>query len=120
MLYGRRISDRAQHAVVRVELEEVQVVEAEVAAQAGIGPQPTVEVLHRRTGTDPPRGWRIDRLAGRVVPTAELVPYRGFLGLAWIPMEGKPANKLASRITMRYFVSTLVLNFTPRSARVPA
>ncbi len=43
-----------------------------------------------------------------------------FQSLAWIPMEGKPANKSAGRITMRYFVSTLVLNFTPRSARVPA
>jgi hypothetical protein len=39
--------------------------------------------------------------------------------LAWIPTEGKLANKLTDLITMLYYIMMLGFDFTPRSAWVP-
>src|SRR5512135_2966609 len=39
--------------------------------------------------------------------------------LAWIPMQGKLANKMSICSKILYCVVVLVLDFTPRSAEVP-
>ncbi len=39
--------------------------------------------------------------------------------LAWIPMQGKLANRMPICSKILYYVVVLVLEFTPRSAEVP-
>ena len=44
---------------------------------------------------------------------------RSTVRLAWIPMQGKLANKMPICSKILYCVVVLVLDFTPRSAEVP-
>src|SRR5512142_569719 len=75
-----------------------------------------VEVMRWRK-KDPPDCTMRCRFAATHAPTK---PVRGGRSdLAWIPMQGKLANKMPICSKILYCVIVLVLDFTPRSAEVP-
>ena len=71
-----------QPPVVQEELQQRQVIRAQVSPEEEVTPKPAVEVLHQRTGPDRPFGQRGHRRLDLVEPTAKSLSDGRFLGPA--------------------------------------
>src|SRR5256885_1388615 len=76
-----------QPPVVQEELQQRQVIRAQVPPEEEVTPKPAVEVLHQRTGPDRPLGQRDHRGLDLVEPTAKSLADGRFLGPApWVAL----------------------------------
>src|ERR1700674_1182723 len=71
-----------QPPVIQEELQQRQVIRAQVPPEEEVTPKPTVEVLHQRTGPDRALGQRGHCGLDLVEPTAKSLAYGCFLGPA--------------------------------------
>ena len=79
-----------QPSVVQVELQQRQIVRAQVPAEEKVGPQPTVEVFHQRTGPNRVLGQRGDGELNLVEPAPEVLAHGRFLGPApWVALVAR-------------------------------
>src|ERR1700676_405642 len=77
-------SEPGEAAVVEEELEQGQVIVAQVPAEEEVPPQPTVQVLGQRTRPDRPPAEGLEFFGERVIVPAEALPE----GRVWGPSAG--------------------------------